>query len=126
MKKVLASLILLVYFTVSTGFVVSLHYCMDRFDSVQLGRSASMKCEKCGMHKNGGCCHDDVKVVKLQLAHIAANAQMPALEAPLCPVSELSLFQIPIFTTQAPVQAPTHGPPLGSPPAYLLNGVFRI
>jgi len=125
MKRVLASLLLLVYFTVSTGFVVSLHYCMDRFDSAELGRSAAGKCQKCGMHKDG-CCHDEVKVVKLQLAHVVAHAQISNLEAPLPPAATPPAFEQILFDTESSVFHAAHGPPLGQPPAYLLYGVFRL
>ena len=125
MKRVLASLLLLVYFTVSTGFVVSMHYCMDRFDSAELGHAADSKCQKCGMHKDG-CCHDEVKVVKLQLAHVVAHAQIQNLEAPLPPVSTPIAFEPVLFDKDLPIYHAAHGPPLGQPPAYLLNGVFRL
>ena len=68
MKKLAASILLLIYFTVTTGFVVSVHYCMNKLDSIQLGDNSSEECGKCGMHveDSGGCCKDDVKLVKMQ------------------------------------------------------------
>lgn len=77
MKKLLAAILLLLYFTVNTGFVISSHYCMDKIQSVQLGVAESKKCTKCGMEKHGGCCRDEVKVVKLQQEPLVAKLMMP-------------------------------------------------
>ncbi len=48
----------------SSGTVLSLHYCMGDFASVSIGHKDKKGCDKCGM-ENKGCCHDDVKVIKL-------------------------------------------------------------
>jgi hypothetical protein len=68
MKKALASILLLIYFTVSTGFSVNMHYCMDTFSSWDFGAVEGDSCDLCGMAKDKGndCCRDEVKVLKLQ------------------------------------------------------------
>ncbi|MFL5740789.1 MAG: hypothetical protein ACJ75B_11265 [Flavisolibacter sp.] len=127
MKKILAAGLLLLYFTVSTGFIISLHYCMDRFDSAQLGSSQSDKCPKCGMHKDGGCCHDDVKVIKLQTAHMAAASGLPGIIA-LTTIYTPTEFLFSPFRNFLHADVPTdHGPPpLNEREVYLQNRVFRI
>src|SRR4051812_32941329 len=72
MRRIFAFILLLIYFSLSTGFVVSMHYCMNRFDSAQLGSSHKDHCHKCGMH-NDGCCRDEVAVIKLQTAHMSSE-----------------------------------------------------
>lgn len=129
MKKLFASILLLVYFTFSTGFVVSIHYCMNKVDSVQLGDTGSDECGKCGMHieDNDGCCKDDVKVVKMQgdqsFAKMAgidfSLASVPftlANEYYLSPLKNSFLSAYPLET----------GPPLSEQDTYLQNRVFRL
>lgn len=129
MKRVFASILLLLYFCVSTGFVVSMHYCMNKFDSVKVGAPESEKCGKCGMHTEDseGCCRDEVKVVKLQQDEQLAKLLMPSLTLP--PV-ELPLSKHLALPFQNYVQAyllEEPDPPLRkSQPVYLSNCVFRI
>ncbi|RYE01275.1 MAG: hypothetical protein EOP50_02300 [Sphingobacteriales bacterium] len=129
MKKFLAILTLLAYFTVSTGFVVNLHYCMDRFHSWELGHPAKDRCATCGMKikKSKGCCHDQVKVVKVQQDVTAAQYAVFAFAAPaIVPVQPLWSFAVPVVETPRPA-TPIHGPPLISKQdTYLRNCVFRI
>lgn len=126
MKKVLASIILLVYFTVSTGFVVSLHYCMDRFNSAQLGHSDAVKCDNCGMHKGEGCCHDDVKMVKLSLSHIAGQMLAFSADAPSVALEHSFHFPLPAALPAVTGVETRQGAPPGQPPAYLRYRVFRL
>ena len=67
MKKSIAAILLVLYVAFSSGLVISFHYCMDSFDSVQLGAKKSDYCGICGMHKSSGneCCKDEVKIFKI-------------------------------------------------------------
>ena len=128
MKKLLASILLLVYFTVSTGFVVSVHYCMNKVDSIELGDNSSDQCGKCGMHveDSGGCCKDDVKMVKMQVDHSVAKTASPdfSLQLPGKAIHSDYLFAIANNTLNKYPLA--HGPPLSDQDTYLLNCVFRL
>jgi hypothetical protein len=126
MKKALASIVLLIYFAVSTGFVLSVHYCMDRFDSAQLGTSASDKCAKCGMHKDGGCCRDDVKVVKLQTSHMASQLISSEFSLPAAQIITTEFLLSPFRNYTETFKAVDHGPPLSEQDTYINNRVFRI
>ena len=128
MKKLAASILLLIYFTVTTGFVVSVHYCMNKLDSIQLGDNSSEECGKCGMHveDSGGCCKDDVKLVKMQ----ADQAFAKVLSADF---SFYTVWPVPIDHYSAPLQNSiqeeyplAHGPPLSEQDTYLKNCVFRL
>jgi len=127
MKKLLTAILLLIYFTVTTGVVVSLHYCMDRFDSVRVGTEASEKCGSCGMHKGlNECCWDDVSIVKLQSAHMAA-AFAPAdfsLGALLPPQHEQQILSL--MESRPEVPPLSHGPPLPEKDICVMHCVFRI
>lgn len=129
MKRALASILLLIYFCVSTGFVVSMHYCMNQLDAVKVGAADLEKCGKCGMQTEDkdGCCREEVKVLKLQQDQQVVKLLMPSLT--LAPV-ELPLSQHLALPFQNFVQAQVldhPDPPLRSAqPVYLSNCVFRI
>jgi hypothetical protein len=129
MKRILVAISLLVYFTVSTGFVVNLHYCMDKMASVGLGIKESDDCGKCGMpiKDKDGCCRDEVKVVKLYLDQVSAHFvdfQFSALATLVVPSGFLIT---PFRNTSLFTCHKAHAPPLISEQdAYLVNCVFRV
>ncbi|RYY90562.1 MAG: hypothetical protein EOO15_02125 [Chitinophagaceae bacterium] len=128
MKKLFALLTLLAYFTVSTGFVVNLHYCMDRYHSWAIGAPQSDRCATCGMsQKKNDCCHDQVKVVKVAQDVTAAQYLVVDFSVPAI------VHEPPVWLPEPPVTelvqpaTPIHGPPLISKQdTYLRNCVFRI
>ena len=128
MKKLFASILLLVYFTVSTGFVVSVHYCMNKLDSVALGDNHQEECGKCGMlvTDSMGCCKSDVKVVKMKLDQTIATSTFPDFSVELAtPIeSDYFLYQEDIVETKKYPLA--NGPPLSGQDIYLQNCVFRL
>jgi hypothetical protein len=130
MKRVLTSLIAMVYFVISSGMVMSIHYCMGKISSVDINHNKTETCV-CGMSlketSNKGCCKTEFKMVKLEDTHKAAYAfyeiQAPAVLLP----SVTSLFQQVDLQQSAEVYADIHGPPLLSEQdTYLFNCVFRI
>lgn len=128
MKKLLATISLLIYFVVSTGFVVSVHYCMDKLNGIEWGEADSEQCGKCGMTitDSDGCCKDEIKLMKLKVDQTTAKFVQNHFFAPAIPAIAFSyLLPIPItdFTTEEPV---AHGPPLSEQDTYLQNRVFRI
>src|SRR5258706_5153299 len=69
MKKISVAIIAFLYFAISSGMIVNLHYCMNSFSSADFNPVTSKRvCGICGMdkEKSHGCCHDEVKLVKLQ------------------------------------------------------------
>ena len=127
MKRILAAILLMVYFTVSTGFVVCAHFCMNRFTSVELGSGNDKKCTQCGMHMNeNGCCRDEVKVIKLEPTYTASqmiNADF-SLVAPLPEQIQHRTFSI--LNRTSFDHKPDHGPPLTGSEICILHRVFRI
>jgi hypothetical protein len=128
MKKLIASFAVIVYFAFASGVVVNFHYCMDRYDSYSLYKAKSDWCPKCHMHTGTrGCCHDEVKIVKLQDDHQTSSFSFdfknnhPVVAA----ASEfLSLFSI---DKDISLYKTDHSPPLLShQDIYIQNRVFRI
>lgn len=126
MKKILATIVVLVYLTVSTGFIVCVHYCMDRFNSAELGNTEKDKCNKCGMHKADGCCRDEVKVVKLQTDHLAAQVLSPDLSTPEIEEVQAHYLVLPFRNYTGTSYSVAHSPPLSEQDTYLQNCVFRL
>ena len=128
MKKLFASILLLVYFTVSTGFVVSVHYCMNKVDSVQLGDSTSDECGKCGMHieSSEGCCKDDVKMIKMQGDQSFAKIAVPDFSLHFALPQLIQYYFVTYTNTPEEKHPLAHGPPLSKQDTYLQNCVFRL
>lgn len=68
MKKFLLGILTILYFGISTGATVHVHYCMGRVAGIGLVGKDKDHCHKCGMTMmNGkkGCCHDEQKSIKI-------------------------------------------------------------
>jgi hypothetical protein len=123
-KKILSILILAIYLTVSTGFVVSLHYCMDRVDSVELGTMSNVdQCHKCGMVHNS-CCGVEVKLVRLPLTHNLPVQQKAMLALPVCFLSSVAFCAAVEHEVTVPEPRELYFP--DHPPIFLKNRVFRL
>lgn len=128
MKKLAAAILLLVYFTVTTGFVVSVHYCMGKIDSVELGYSNDDDCSKCGMsiQKNDGCCKDDVTVVKMKTDHRLAKVAFADLSLDVLQTNHYNQSVDFPSDIEEPLLPQANGPPLNGQELYLRNCVFRL
>ena len=126
MKKGIAAILLLFYFAFSTGVIISYHYCMDEFDSLQLGDKKTEICSKCGMYTdNMGCCNDEVKIFKIEDDQQTAAINFK-FETPVMVIEPLPVWnEIPVTSTHQ-VFSNNHSPPLSKQDTYLQNCVFRI
>ncbi|MBW0176569.1 hypothetical protein [Sediminibacterium sp.] len=130
MKRVLTSLIAIIYFVISSGLVMSIHYCMGKISSVDLSHNSTETCV-CGMSlketSSKGCCKTEIKMVKLEDNHKATYAFFD-FQSPVTLLPKLiSVFDLTDLNESAKVYADIHGPPLLSrKDTYLLNCVFRI
>ena len=128
MKKSIASILLILYVAFSSGVVISFHYCMDSFDSVQLGDKQSDYCGVCGMHKSeqNECCKDEVKIFKIQDDQQTAASNFkfsaPDVIVATLPVWNESFLVRPTYQ----LFLTTHSPPLSKQDTYLQNCAFRI
>ena len=127
MKKFLAGILALIYFTATSGAVFNVHYCMGHVASVKVD-NFSFKAGTCGNNQSkSDCCSDEIKVLKVDNSHKASiaayNISTPAPKLPSY-ASLIDQSQLISQLTDLPV---VHGPPdISSPHVYLLNCVFRI
>src|SRR5688572_3466509 len=130
MKKVFLSILAVYYFAVTCGVVINMHYCMDRLASSSLYISQGKKCDRCGMeiHRSGGCCRDEVQIVKLD----EDQQKAPYVSLEIIPLELPEM--IPSEYISASFQEEpgkryflNHSPPLiSAQDTYLQNNVFRI
>lgn len=131
MKKIVVTILALLYLSASVGATVHFHYCMDKLVDWGLEHSNDKTCDQCGMEKShekdNGCCKDEHKQVKLENDHKGAIAfQLAGLMSIDLPAYEFELPQIsfPAVTGQHPL---SHAPPgAGDIAVYIRNCVFRI
>jgi hypothetical protein len=128
MKKVILSILVFSFFLVNTGFIVNLHYCMNKLHSWQVGADDSEKCDSCGMtvSDKNGCCHNEVKVVKLQQDVIHAAEKTELVNAPFL-LSFASIYLgLPVRPAETTQVFNGYSPPIISfQEAYIKNRVFR-
>lgn len=130
MKRLLATIIALIYFTVSSGMVMSVHYCMGKVSDIQVNQVPDERCI-CGMStketSSKGCCKTEFTMVKLADTHKASSVSYD-IQIPVVLVSRsLSQLEAPLYNTSIKTYTDIHGPPLLSEQdTYLLNCVFRI
>ena len=131
MKKLVVTILALLYITASIGATVHLHYCMDKLVDWGLGHNDKEKCSNCGMkkieEKENGCCKDEHKQVKLENDHKgAAIYQLSELSFAVLPIPvfEQSYINVSTITEQNPL---SHAPPRsGELAVYIRNCIFRI
>jgi hypothetical protein len=126
-KKAVIAILALLYIITTSGVVVNVHYCMGAVASVTYGHQTPDSCGTCGMKEKEGCCHSELKVVKLEDDHqqtIKTNGIAPELTT--LPVA---FFQTAIGTydSRTDFGISYHSPPDPRVNAvYLHTTIFRI
>jgi len=132
MKKILTTILAVLYIGTSTGASIHLHYCMGELAEWGLGDNTSITCSSCGMkqaeEKDNGCCRDEYKFIKnvQDQKTTEAGLQIVGFEIVLLPVS---FFEIscPEFFSVSEEYTFSHAPPRSNGVAvYIRNGVFLI
>ena len=128
MKKSIASFTVIVYLAFACGVLVNFHYCMDRYDSYSLYKAASDWCPKCHMHTGDrGCCHDEVKIVKLHDDHQASQFSFDLKNIHPVLVATSEFLLVSLADQDIALHQIDHSPPLLSQQdIYIQNRVFRI
>ena len=131
MKKAAVLILAVLYFAISSGMIVNLHYCMNRFTSADFSLATDKShCDKCGMDKSTsqGCCHDEIKLVKLQDDQTKASTVLFDFSGIQSIATIPSLFIIASFyNADETNHHKVHSPPLLSrQDTHLQNCVFRI
>ncbi len=131
MKKLSVIILAICYLAVSSGVVISQHFCMNRLDSVQyFSVQANDECGRCGMsmEEAHGCCHDKVDLVKLQNDQQQAFATLFQFSAPATlPPTPIHFLLTTPPTQEIYIDNLAHAPPfLPDDDLCILNSVFRI
>ncbi len=126
MKRFTVAILAIIYFTISTGMVINMHYCMGKLRSVNVDVLAKNLCG-CGKKESKGCCKTEHKLVKLEDNHKASVADF-TLQQPVCLLQDAySLINTPLINANCQAAYNNHSPPLLSQQdCYLRNCVFRI
>lgn len=127
MKKLLLSLVAVLYLMLSIGFSIDVHYCMGNRLGVDFFNDSDGKCGKCGMTEGEfGCCsnqHSFYKIVDSHKQISSFDFSAPTSEAILPNV--YSDFICHKYAPQTLLK-PAEVIDIGAPPLYLRNRVFRI
>lgn len=129
MKKVLASISVLVYFIMTCGIIVNLHYCMGRVQSVEFYGSEKKVCDLCGMSlKNThGCCKEEVKILKIQDDQNKVQASYTINNIDVVATIPSDFIVASTYNAERAPHSYNHSPPLlTKQDTYLQNCVFRI
>jgi hypothetical protein len=79
MKKVILSLLTVVYMVSASGLPMQIHYCMGEKVGFEFYHGVNEKCAKCGMQEKKGCCSDEQRFFKLSLDHkMAGSVECPS------------------------------------------------
>ena len=129
MKKVLASISVLIYFAMTCGVIVNLHYCMGRVQSVEFYGTEKKVCDVCGMSLDNthGCCKEEVKILKLQDDQNKSHATYSIKGIEVVATIPSDFIVASINKVESSSQFNDHSPPLlTKQDTYLQNCVFRI
>jgi CDGSH-type Zn-finger protein len=126
MKRFTVTILALLYFTISTGMVVNIHYCMGKVSSVNVDVLAKNLCA-CGKKQTKGCCKTEHKFIKLEDNHKASFADV-VLNVPAQDIEHsYNLINAPLIGLTDKAAFNNHSPPiLYQQDIYLQNCVFRI
>ncbi|RYY70972.1 MAG: hypothetical protein EOO13_04770 [Chitinophagaceae bacterium] len=129
MKKLLLSILTIMYMTVSSGIAMEIHYCMGERAGADLYGSGSDKCGKCGMKEQNkkGCCHDDHKFYKLDDSHKKAANDISFQLDPVVVLSPIPGNDWVLPAGRSGQVIHNNSPPGYIPrPARIMHGVFLI
>ena len=128
MKRSWIAILAILYITVTSGVIVNVHYCMGSIASVDYGYDDHDTCGKCGMtEKRTGCCHSELKLVKVDDEHQQVPASIQSFEMPVSIIPDEIVWIDPAPTQLALTSFTYDDPPDPySNSVYLHNCVFRI
>lgn len=133
MKRLLLSILTILYLSTSTGVIFHVHYCMgEQVGAGFTNHSDQEECSYCGMTKkdNNDCCKDEQKIIKITQLHYAANINFNAIHS-----FNTDLILLPYQYLDNPIyfgtingkSALAQPPPLyQNCPLYIQNHNFRI
>ena len=126
MKRILVTILAIIYLGVSSGVAMTINYCFGKLSSIDIFHHTG-KCSKCGMKTNGGCCTQEFKIVKLTDSHKLVSNDLN-ISVPVVIINNSnSIFNSNIFSSTITSDLKNHSPPLyQGVPLNILYRVFRI
>lgn len=128
MKKCITIVLAFCYFTVSSGMVVNIHYCMGKISAVKTSTSSSKK--KCGCKASAipkKCCSNETKLLKAPSHNVAKHEISFNNTVVNDVVFYNDVFSISSLISRKTSQLWANAPPINSTKhLYLLNCVFLI
>jgi hypothetical protein len=125
MKRILVFFIALIYFTVSSGMIVSVHYCMGKMRSSQLQLIAKKTCG-CKKQTDKGCCKTKHQFIKLK-SDYKTSVLAYQIQSPSSVLLTAYHLVYEKFNNTNAITLNSHSPPtLKGQETYLYNCVFRI
>ena len=130
MARVILTISIFIYLVFSNGWVLDVHYCMNKISSVHIFETKPEQCSQCGMDSNEseGCCHDEAQVIKLVQDQRTPQALSYTISAPATLDAEVAFYTYTtLWESKQQIVRFAHDPP-GHPSQeiYLLNRVFRL
>ncbi|TAJ60619.1 MAG: hypothetical protein EPO58_05000 [Chitinophagaceae bacterium] len=128
MKKLLVTILAVVYITVSSGATINMHYCMGKLMTVDLKQEQKGTCGSCGMEKVGhkGCCKDEQKKLQIEKDQKISESSFQFLSF----VSDISVpcyFSYSDHSSLSISYPVSHAPPgVETIPIFIRNCNFRI
>jgi hypothetical protein len=129
MKRVIATILAIVYLATATGTSIQLHFCMGKLVSCRLwhAEGPSHNCPACGMVKKKGCCEDQYRIIKTEKQY---DTGLPAAAFAL---SFMMPYETAVRFPSPPANVPArhlsfiHSPPGSNKvPLYLAHCVYRV
>lgn len=128
MKKLLVTILAVVYLTVSSGATINMHYCMGKLMTVDLQQEQKGTCGSCGMEKSGhkGCCKDEQKKLQIEKDQkiSESSSQFQYAVSEISVPTYFSYSYSPSLSISYPVSHTSPG--LGTIPIFIRNCNFRI
>lgn len=114
MKRILVTILSILYMASAMGATVEIHYCMGKMMGANFVHKQDDKCRKCGMHKSktNGCCKDEHKTFKTSDHHqIKGSIDIAQVEAIAPPVLIYHYPAPDFYVASAVYAARPHAPP---------------
>ena len=127
MKKITIAILAILYFAMTSGFVLNIHYCRGKISSVKVDLLAKQLCECKKKKANKACCKTEHKLVKLEDNHKASYTSFQ-VEAPVALIfTDYFVESVPVYSTKNLLSYSSNSPPLiPQEEIYIKNCVFRI
>lgn len=128
MKKLIVSILAVLYLGSSAGATVHLHYCMGKLVNWNLSDEDGDKCDNCGMEKDDGCCKDEHQFIKNSVDQKTAESSIQLLQITTCTTPIAFTNELERYSSSLIENYPlSHAPPLETGVDVLIhNCVFRI